>query len=84
MSLVILVVACSKNNDEFSSKKDDFRIVNGKIKSPKWLVNAVDGIADQYNRSPDTGKRIYSSIVSFVEHNNQVYINIHDTLIPIR
>ena len=80
MSLVIFVVACSKNDEEYSSTKDDFRIVNGKIVRPKWLVNVVDGIADQYNRSPDTGKRIYSSIVSFVEYNNQVYIHIIDLL----
>ena len=80
MSLFMLTVACSKHNDELSSTKEDFRIANGNIKSPKWLVNAVDGIADQYNRNPDTGKRIYSSIVCFVEHENQVFINIFDVL----
>jgi len=40
----------------------------------------IDDIADRYNRNPDTGARIYSTIVSSLEYNNQEYILITDFL----
>ena len=83
MSLLCMAVSCNMQNDDF--KSNDFRskeitIENGKIQSPKWLVQKVDSIADCYNRNPDTGERIYSSIVSLVEHKGEEYIHIMDGL----
>ena len=80
MSLLCMFVSCNMQNDdkEFSSK--DITIKDGKIQSPKWLVQKVDSIADSYNRNPDTGERIYSSIVSLVKHNGKEYIHIMDVL----
>jgi len=78
MSLLCMVVSCSMQNDDFSSK--DITIMNGKIQSPKWLVQKIDSIAEHYNRNPNTGEKIYSSIVSLVEHKGEKYIHIHDTL----
>jgi hypothetical protein len=68
----------SFNGNDLSSK--DITIKNGKIQSPKWLVQKVDSIADSYNRSPDTGERIYSSMVSLVEHKGAEYIHVFDVL----
>jgi hypothetical protein len=70
-------------NDDFSSNDvstKDITIENGKLQSPEWLVQKVDSIADRYNRNPDTGERIYSSIVSLVEHKGSEYIHIVDVL----
>jgi hypothetical protein len=83
MSLFCLVVSCNNQNDDlnsndFSSK--DISIKNGKILSPEWLAQIVDGISDRYNRYPDTGERIYSSIVTLVEHKGEEYIHISDVL----
>ncbi len=78
MSLLFIVVSCSMQNYDLSSK--DITIKNGKIQSPEWLVQKVDSIANRYNRNPNTGEKIYSSIVSLVEHKGEKYIHIHDTL----
>jgi len=83
MSLLLTFVSCSMQNDDFDSKdisSKDITIKDEKIQSPKWLVQKVDSIADRYNRSPDTGERIYSSIVSLVEHKGDEYIHIADIL----
>ena len=79
MGLLCMIVSCSKQNDNFSSSKD-ISIKDGKIQSPKWLVQEVNRIADRYNRNPDTGERIYSSIVSLVKHKGKEYIHIADVL----
>jgi hypothetical protein len=65
-------------DDDFSSK--DFAVKNGKIQKPEWLVQKVDSIADRYNRNPDTGERIYSSIVSLIAYKGNEYIHIVDIL----
>ena len=82
-SLFCMVVSCNMQNDDFNSNEfssKDIVIKNGKIQSPKWLVQRVDSIADRYNRNPDTGERIYSSMVSLVEHKGEEYIYIMDVL----
>ena len=83
MSLLCMVVSCNMQNDDFNSNESsskDVTIKNGKIQSPEWLVQKVDSIADRYNRNPDTGERIYSSMVSLVEHKGDEYIYIMDVL----
>jgi len=83
MSLLCMVASCNMQNDEFNSNdlsSKDITIRNGKIQSPTWLVQKVDSIADRYNRNPDTGERIYSSIVSLVEYKGKEYIHIADVL----
>ena len=78
VSLFCLIVSCNKQKNDFSIK--EFSIKNGKIQSPEWLVQKVDSIAERYNRNPDTGERIYSSMVSLVEHKGAEYIHISDML----
>ena len=83
MNLLCMVASCNMQNDDFNSNdfsSKDITIKNGKIQSPEWLRKEVDRIADGYNRSPDTGERIYSSIVSLVEHKGKEYIHIVDVL----
>jgi hypothetical protein len=83
MSLLCMVVSCNMQSDDFNSNdlsSKDITIVNGKIQSPNWLVQKVNDIADRYNRNPDTGERIYSSIVSLVKHKGKEYIHIDDVL----
>ena len=80
MSLFCMVVSCNMQNDDNDFSSKDITIKNGKIQSPKWLVQEIDRIADRYNRNPDTGERIYSSIVSLVEHKGKEYIHISDVL----
>jgi hypothetical protein len=78
MSLFVFVVACSVQNDDVGV--GGIRVADGKIKSPQWLVSQIDSIADIYNRNPNTGERIYSTIVSLVEHKGNEYIHIADVL----
>ena len=78
MSLFIFVAACSVQNDDVGV--GDISVVDGKIKSPQWLVSEIDSIADTYNRSPDTGERIYSAMVYLIIHKNQKYVLIWDVL----
>ena len=83
MSLFCMVVSCNMQDDDFNSNdfsSKDITIKNGKIQSPEWLVQKVDSIADGYNRNPDTGERIYSSMVWLVEHKGEEYIHIMDVL----
>ena len=80
VSLLCMVVSCNMQNDDNNFSSKDITIKNGKIQSPKWLVQKIDSIADRYNRNPDTGERIYSSIVSLVEHKGKEYIHICDVL----
>ena len=79
MSLFCMVVSCNIQNDDNDFSKD-ITIKHGKIQSPEWLVQIVDNIADRYNRNPDTGERIYSSIVSLVKPKGEEYIHITDVL----
>ena len=80
MSLLCMVVSCNMQNDDNDFSSKDISIKEGKIQNPKWLAQKVDNIADRYNRNPDTGERIYSSIVSLVEHKGKEYIHIMDVL----
>ena len=83
MSLLCMIVSCNMQNDDFNSNdlsSKDITIKNGKIQSPKWLVQKIDSIADRYNRNPDTGERTYSSMVSLLEHKGGEYIHIMDVL----
>ena len=78
-SLLVLVIACNKY-DNVTFNSSGIIVADGMIRSPEWLVKVVNGIADKYNRNPDTGKRIYSTIVVLIEHKNQKYLLVQDTL----
>jgi len=75
--MLALVIACNTNDD---LKNNEIKVENGMIKSPEWLAKTIDDIADRYNRNPDTGARIYSTIVYSLEYKGQEYIMIMDTL----
>ena len=74
--LFIVSTACQKDNDE-SIESNEVVIVDGVIKSPKWLINKVDSIAHSY--TPGEGGYLYPFIYS-VKYENQEYIYINDGL----
>ena len=74
--MLALVLACNKNDD----LGNEIKVEKGMIKSPKWLAKTIDDIANRYTRNPDTGAKIYSSIVYSFEYKNQEYILIFDML----
>ena len=77
--MLALFIACNKNDDN-TYEDNEIKVANGMIKSPEWLAKTIDDIADRYNRNPDTGARIYSTVVYSLEYNNNEYIYIADML----
>ena len=76
ISILALVMACSK--DTF--KNSEVKVENGKIKSPEWLAERINGAVEEYNKNPDTLSRITSTSVHLIKYNGREYILIMDGL----
>ena len=75
--LAIASVSCKKDPPE-EPEAFDFKVADGMIQSPQWLVDQVEKVADRYDLTY-SGKKYYPWVYLY-KYNGQGYVYVMDGL----